>query len=268
MRLPDSVPLQNFWSALAAAPRAVLLLDYDGTLAPFHIDPAQARPYPGVPALLNRIGRLPGDRLVIVSGRWLQDLLPLLVLDFKPEMWGCHGRERRLPDGQHSIVALSEAAGQALAEADGWVATVCALGSRVERKPGSLAFHWRGLAPGQQRSLRRDLEARFAGLAQAGELLWHEFDGGIELRAPGCDKGQVVRRVLAEMDAGQRDCVAYLGDDHTDEDAFRALALNGRGLRVLVRPKWRTSEADVWLRPPDGLREFLACWADIRERVA
>ncbi len=109
----------------------------------------------------------------------------------------------------------------------------------------------------------RDLETRFAALAPAGELLWHEFDGGIELRAAGCDKGQVVSQVLAEQDAVQAGCVAYLGDDHTDEDAFRAL--QGRGLRVLVRPKWRTTAADVWLRPPDGLREFLGRWADIRE---
>ena len=263
MRLPDCIPLRNFWSTLTAAPRAALFLDYDGTLAPFHIDPAQARPYPGVQTLLNRIGRLPGDRLVIVSGRWLQDLRPLLALDFEPEMWGCHGRERRLPDGRYSLEPLSEAAVRALTEVDGWAATVGAVGGRVERKPGSLAFHWRGLAPGHQRALRRDLEARFGGLAQAGQLVWHAFDGGIELRAAGCDKGLAVRQVLAERDGGQ-DCVAYLGDDHTDEDAFRALA--GRGLRVLVRPKWRPTEADVWLRPPDGLREFLARWADIREQ--
>ncbi len=266
MRLPDSIFLESLWSALAAAPRATLLLDYDGTLAPFHIDPGRARPYPGVEALLNRIGRLSNDRLVIVSGRWLQDLRPLFDLDFEPEMWGCHGRERRLPDGQYSLVPLCEAAVQALTEADGWAATVCALGGRVERKPGSLAFHWRGLAPGHQRALARDLETRFAALAQAGELLWHEFDGGIELRAAGCDKGQVVRQVLAEQDAGQAGCVAYLGDDHTDEDAFRAL--QGRGLRVLVRPKWRATAADLWLRPPDGLREFLGRWADIREQRA
>lgn len=265
MRLPDSIFLESFWSALAAAPRAVLLLDYDGTLAPFHIDPAQARPYPGVEPLLNRIGRLPNDRLVIVSGRWLQDLRPLLTLDFEPEMWGCHGRERRLPDGRYSLAPLSEAAVEALNEAESWAASVCAVGGRVERKPGSLAFHWRGLAPGQQRSLWIDLEARFAALEQARDVVWHDFDGGIELRAAGCDKGQVVRQVLAQQEAGQASCVAYLGDDHTDEDAFRAL--QGRGLRVLVRPKWRTTAADVWLRPPDGLREFLGRWADIRERA-
>lgn len=261
MRLPDSHRLQEFWSALAAAPTAALLLDYDGTLAPFHVDPAKAHPYPGVEDLLDRIGRLPGDRLVIVSGRALDDLCPLLRLDVRPEWWGCHGRERRLPDGRHSFTPLSEAAQQALAEAEGWVATVTALGGRVERKPGSLAFHWRGLAPGHQRALMRDLETRFAALARAGALQWHPFDGGVELRAAGCDKGEAVRQVLAEL--GEGACVAYLGDDHTDEDAFRALA--GHGLRVLVRPKWRATAADLWLRPPQGLRAFLEHWAQIRE---
>lgn len=263
MRSPDSPLLSSFWGALATAPRAILLLDYDGTLAPFHINPAQARPYAGVEMLLNRIGRLPNDRLVIVSGRWLQDLRPLLTLDCEPEMWGCHGRERRLANGEYRLVPLSEGAARALAEVDGWRETLGALGWRVESKPGSIAFHWRGLASAQQRSLRRELEARFAVLAQTGELLWREFDGGVELRAAGCDKGQVVRQVLAELDASQQDCVAYLGDDDTDEDAFRSLA--GRGLRVLVRSKWRTTDADVWLRPPDGLRGFLSRWADIRE---
>jgi trehalose-phosphatase len=255
--------LQDFWPALATAPTAALLLDYDGTLAPFHIDPAEARPYPGVEPLLDRIGRLEKDRLVIISGRALDTLCPLLRLHVQPEFWGCHGRERRLPDGRHSFTPLSDTAQQALAEAESWTATVTALGGRVERKPGSLAFHWRGLAPGHQRALERDLETRFAALAQAGALQWHAFDGGIELRAPGCNKGQAVQQVLGEL--GEGACVAYLGDDHTDEDAFRALA--GRGLRVLLRPKWRATAADLWLRPPEGLRAFLARWADIRERV-
>lgn len=262
MRLPDSALLHDFWAALAAAPIAALLLDYDGTLAPFQMDPAAARPYPGVENLLNRVGRLANDRLLIVSGRALDDLCPLLRLDVQPEWWGCHGRERRLPNGHRTFMALPEAAQQALTEAEGWTATVAALGGRIERKPGSLAFHWRGLAPGHQRALERDLDRRFATLAQAGALVWHTFDGGIELRASGCDKGQAVRQVLGEV--GQDACVAYLGDDHTDEDAFRAL--HGRGLRVLVRPKWRATEADLWLRPPQGLLAFLGHWADIRER--
>lgn len=263
MRSPDPPALRDFWATLATASSAVLLLDYDGTLAPFHIDPAEARPYAGVEAALDRIGRLAGNRVVIISGRALDTLCPLLQLDVALEFWGGHGRERCLPDGRRSVTPVPEASQQGLAEAQGWTDMVMELGGRVERKPGSLAFHWRGLAPGQQRRLERDLERRFATLTQADALLWHVFDGGVELRAPDCDKGQAVRQVLDELDQGA--CVAYLGDDHTDEDAFRAL--DGRGLRLLVRPRWRATAADLWLRPPEGLLSFLDRWAEIRAGV-
>ena len=86
------------------------------------------------------------------------------------------------------------------------------------------------------------------------ELL--RFDGGIELRARGMDKGQVIGKLLSEVapDAS----VAYAGDDRTDEDAFRALG--ERGLRVLVRDEVRPTLADLWLRPPGELLDFLFRW--------
>ncbi len=264
MNLPASAHLERLWTDLATKRQAALLLDYDGTLAPFQADPAQARPYPGIESLLNRIGGLPNDRLIIVSGRWLNDLRPLLKLSFEPEMWGCHGRERRLSGGQSSFVPLREAATAALAQADDWEDAVLALGGRMERKPGSVAFHWRELSSDRCQALRQELRQRFAMLTPADELIWHEFDGGVELRGSGADKGQVVRQVLAEMDACGDYCIAYLGDDYTDEDAFTALADRGAG--ILVRETWRNTAANTWLRPPQGVIAFLTRWLEIRTR--
>jgi trehalose 6-phosphate phosphatase len=51
---------------------------------------------------------------------------------------------------------------------------------------------------------------------------------------------------------------AYLGDDTTDESAFRAM--EGRGISVLVRPTWRQTAAQSWLKPPQELLEFLDLW--------
>ena len=88
-----------------------------------------------------------------------------------------------------------------------------------------------------------------------------EFEAGLELRS-GRDKGGAVTAILEET-AGPNPLsaphpTAYLGDDLTDESAFRAV--KGRGLGVLVRRQIRPTAADVWLRPPGELRGFLKRW--------
>jgi len=78
------------------------------------------------------------------------------------------------------------------------------------------------------------------------------------MRMPDRDKRDAVRTILMEVGAGVP--VAYLGDDATDEHAFRALG--DRGLTVLVRPRQRRTAARVWLKPPEELLEFLSYWLD------
>jgi trehalose-6-phosphatase len=51
---------------------------------------------------------------------------------------------------------------------------------------------------------------------------------------------------------------AYLGDDFSDEDAFRAIP--DEGAVVLVRPNFRATVASLWLRPPEELLQFLERW--------
>ena len=82
-----------------------------------------------------------------------------------------------------------------------------------------------------------------------------DFEAGLELRV-GRNKGEAVEAILAE--AGQGGPVAYLGDDLSDEAAFRAV--KGRGLSVLARREQRETAADLWLRPPAELKDFLGRW--------
>ena len=62
---------------------------------------------------------------------------------------------------------------------------------------------------------------------------------------------------------------AFLGDDLADEAAFRAIA--GLGLGALVRPDFRPTAADAWLRPPREVLAFLERWrqaATVDEPIA
>lgn len=251
----------NFERALAAAGRGVFLVDYDGTLAPFVTDSRKARAYPGVAAALDALVETDRARVVIVTGRFLREAPPKLETRAVLEIWGSHGRERLQPDGRYEVTAIDEHAARALAEADAWGERVAAAGGHCEAKPGCLAFHWRGAGLNQVVRIRHLVTEYFEREALEDVLELRSFDGGMELRAPGPDKGDVVNQVIAESPPGTP--VAYLGDDLTDEDAFRAL--RGRGLGVLVRSQWRKSGAGLWVRPPESLLCLLHRWRQCLE---
>lgn len=247
--------LDAFWRSLKEASQRALLLDYDGTLAPFREERNQAVPYPGVREELAALLVEGTTRLVIVSGRSIEDILPLLGLERPPEIWGCHGWERLLPDGTHELGDLPEGAAEALEEATNRLRQA-GYGDRCERKPVSVAFHWRGLEQERVERLEKEIAGAWAPLAEKDALELHPFDGGLELRIPGRDKGFAVEQIFADLDEGA--AVAYLGDDRTDEDAFRALT--GRGLSILVRREPRPTAAELRLVPPEDLLHFLSQW--------
>lgn len=257
MRVLHEQPgLMDFFQRLRTARKRALLLDYDGTLAPFQVKRDEATPYPGVREILDAIMDSGHTRVVIVSGRWTRDLKPLLGLKQLPEMWGSHGWEQLKPDGAYAIARMDEDALRHLANADAWTTEVEARGGRCEMKPGSLAIHWRGLAPEEIGEIRNLVFENWQMQDMDKNLVWHDFDGGIELRVPGRHKGFVVEAVLSEME--RETTAAYLGDDQTDEDAFKAI--RGRGIGVLVRPQFRPTAADFWIQPPQEMLAFLQQW--------
>jgi trehalose 6-phosphate phosphatase len=252
--LKDEDVRSAFFDRLRSSRSRVLLLDYDGTLAPFQVDRNQALPYPEVPALLRGISEK-GTRVVLVSGRPALDLSLVSGIEPRPEIWGSHGCERLHPNGRYELMPLPENVCFGLSLATERART-CGLASQVEQKPGGTAVHWRGLGKTEVAELRAKLLELWEPLLTQHSLQIAEFDGGLEIRPRSGDKGIAVRAILKE--AGEGAAVAYLGDDQTDEDAFHAL--NGKGLTVLVRPQSRPTAAEIWLRPPEELIDFLKEW--------
>jgi trehalose 6-phosphate phosphatase len=245
---------EDFLERVTTSHTSALLLDYDGTLAPFTDQRDCALPYPQVPQLLASIMESTSTRVVIVSGRPAADIVRLLGLNPCPEIWGAHGLERLLPDGTHKLGRVDRRSVRAIEAAIEWVSTH-GWGQHLERKPGGIALHWRGLSPDESERMYQLAFKDLLPLTRVSRLGLAEFDGGIELRVRNCNKGHVAEEILREMGDVP---LAYLGDDRTDEDAFRAL--QGRGLTVLVRPELRPTVAELWLRPPDELIQFLNDW--------
>jgi trehalose 6-phosphate phosphatase len=255
-RVPQS-ELESLLSAVAQAPRSLLMLDYDGTLAPFRKQREQAFPYAGVSEALEKIVRNGRTRVVIISGRDAEEIVPLLRIEPRLEVWGLHGAQRMKPNGTTELRQLDPHTGKALAVAEEWL-RYQRLQHVGEFKKGSIAVHWRGLDESEKSDIRKRALLGWTAVAERSNLNLLPFDGGIEIRSSSVDKGDAVRKIASEMEAG--DPAAYLGDDITDEPAFEAMS--GRGLSILVRPQWRETTARLWLQPPGEVLDLLRRWLE------
>ena len=252
--------IEVFLSSVARAPKSILMVDYDGTLAPFSVQRDRAFPYPACTELLQQIVDTGRTRLVVVTGRDAYQIDPFLHLHPTPEVWGAHGLQRLRPDGSCEMPDIPSDVSQVLGEARRWL-DYQGLHDMSETKPGSIAAHWRALDASTAEELRGKILVGWFPIAQRGNLKLLEFDGGLEMRMPDLDKGDAVRTILSEVDTDVP--AAYLGDDITDERAFRALG--SRGLSILVRPRQRKTAAHVWLKPPEELLDFLSQWLAAQE---
>jgi trehalose-phosphatase len=250
--------LDAFFLAFKASASPLLLLDYDGTLAPFRVNRFTARPWGGVRQLLEKIRRQGRTRMVVITGRPAAEIAPLLGLEPPLEVWGLHGAERLLPDGRRELEQATPAVQLALDVLREHLRRD-SLGGLFEDKANGVVMHWRGAPPRKASQIEEQTRRLFEPLAQMEGLALLEFEAGLELRV-GRNKGGAVREILRE--AGGGGPVAFLGDDVTDEEAFHAVnQAAGPHLSVLVRREPRETAADVWLRPPRELKLFLKRWA-------
>ncbi|WP_373047950.1 trehalose-phosphatase [Vulgatibacter sp.] len=227
--------------------RPAIFLDYDGTLAPIVDHPEDAVMPAQVRADLEAATtRCP---VVLVSGRRLADvaaLVDLPALTFA----GSHGFEIRGPTGSHAIRPESQGAIHAAAAA--LRARLGAIeGILVEDKSFAVAIHFRLADPAFVPAVERMVDEVGAGLGLRkthGKMIF-------ELRPDvDWDKGRAVRFLLETLGLGDAVPI-YVGDDVTDEDAFRALADDG--ISILVSDEPRPTAARWSLQDPAEVGFFL-----------
>ena len=135
-----------FFETVAQAPKSALLLDYDGTLAPFRVERDKATPYPGVTAALQEILSNTRTQMFIVTGRKTDDIVSLLGVYPYPVIWGLHGAQRRNPNGAVEMTCVDEDLVQALMEADGWLQAARATSRQRNINPAVSRFIGVGVA--------------------------------------------------------------------------------------------------------------------------
>ncbi len=237
----------------AGGRRLVVFLDYDGTLTPIVERPELAT----MTEDMRRTLRTLADHctVAIVSGRDRPDVERLVNLDTLFYA-GSHGFDIAGPHGQHF---RHEEGRQFLPEIDRAERTLTeklagVKGALIERKKYSVAVHYRLVPTDRLAEIQEAVQALLSGLPN---LKMKEGKKVYELQPRiDWDKGKAVLWLFGALKLDPLTALPlYLGDDITDEDAFRALT--GIGIGIFVGERTASTAATYSLRNTTEVRQFL-----------
>lgn len=250
----------DVYRRIASAQSLLLCVDYDGTLTPIAKHPSQARLSIATKQLLNCLANLPGVRVVVVSGRAIRDLKRLVGIRGLCYV-GNHGLELQGP-GLRYLNPVAQATRSSLKRLAAQIARALqpTPGVELEDKGLTLSIHWRNIPRSAHRTFHRLVAHSLSSHLARGAIRVTRGKRVIEIRPPVTwDKGRIITWLLqhgAWRALSRSPFVVYLGDDQTDEDAFRTVNRR-RGLSVLVgRPNRRTA-ARFGLRGPADVTRWL-----------
>lgn len=232
--------------------KVAFFLDYDGTLTPIVSRPDLAVLKPEMRSVIE--GMTKKFKTAIVSGRMREDVEKLVGIDGMFYA-GSHGFDIRgpgfsmlHPDVEKSMPVVAKVIGR-MKEELGRIR-----GLLVEEKKFSLAVHYRLVD--ENKFLPEITKKVEAAAADNPELRLMHGKKVFELMpAIEWDKGQAVRWVLKALGMSFEDtAVVYIGDDTTDENAFRAVRTRGCG--ILVSEEKRPSTADFQVATPDDVKKL------------
>jgi trehalose-phosphatase len=244
---------QELLDIIKSSERILLLLDYDGTLTPIVARPQLAHLDSQVLNILRQLSRKKYIVLGILTGRDLgeiQRLVPIKGIYFA----GNHGFQIKGPKLRFVHPACKrtrpvlEKISHALKERISDIK-----GALLEDKGPTLSLHYRLVKKNDLLRLKETFDKLINGYRDTGKVRISQGKKVIELK-PGVDwdKGKALEMIRSLI--GKRALPIYLGDDSTDEDAFRYLG--DTGISVFVgRPK--KSQAKFYLRDSHEVKQFL-----------
>ncbi|MEO6149931.1 MAG: bifunctional alpha,alpha-trehalose-phosphate synthase (UDP-forming)/trehalose-phosphatase, partial [Mucilaginibacter sp.] len=228
--------------------KRIIFLDYDGTLVGFKTDIAAAAPDPELYNLLDRLSSDPGNKIVLVSGRShvnLQEWFGHTPLDIVAE----HGAWQKKDGKWLSTPGLN----------DQWKQDIYpVLETYVDRTPGafveeknfSLVWHYRKVEKGLGELRTNELINNLRYLINDRGLQLLPGNKVVEIKNIEINKGKATSALLHQQ---EYDFIMALGDDHTDEDMFKAMPDNSLTIKVGSN----VSAARFYLRNHHEVRQLL-----------
>ena len=263
-------PLNEHWSdieaRIRAADRVLIASDFDGTLSPIVPHPDDAYILPECAEALTQLAELPRFDVAIVSGRAVEDVrnragLPNAIC------CGNHGMEIAAPgmaiedDAAEQARLIMAGLRRALEPAVSQIN-----GAFVEDKGMSLSVHSRMTPEELEPKVREIVRDATAGAVADGKIIVVQGKKVLDIRpAAARDKGAALRFIMDTLQrtTGTQLFPIYIGDDTTDEDAFREVNRSG-GISVLVGEPDRETAAAYRLDSPADVAAFLTNLANVQ----
>jgi len=263
--------LFNSWQAFSAdcraAPHILLLSDYDGTLTPIVGRPRDAVLSPAARNKLSVLAQRPKFTVGIISGRSLAEIKSMVAIE-GIYYGGNHGLEIEgpgldyiSPEAELTRSIIKDLAGQLAAALENTIGII------IQDKGLSLSVHYRLVAESDINEVAETVRRITDPLCRERKIKVFPGKKVWEIRPPiDWDKGKAVesiRREIMSLLKLERVLTIYLGDDTTDEDAFRVLH-RPEGWSVCVGRENTLSAADYYLNSTDEVAEFLSRLLELR----
>ncbi len=213
------------------AKQRAVLLDYDGTLVPFNVDPKQAKPGPPLMDILTELSSDARTKLVIISGRdkdtignWLGSLNAVLIAE--------HGVWNKSKNSDWKLIKPLD---------NEWKEKILPIlhlyadrlpGAFVEEKEYSVVWHYRRAEPELASIRARELTDDLMNFTANLDVQILQGNKVVEIRCGGVTKGVAAMQFLTSRTF---DFILALGDDWTDEELFKVLPDTAYSIKVGMR---------------------------------
>lgn len=224
----DQIKEDDLLKKYHSSSKRLILLDYDGTLVNFRANPNSARPTKTVYSTIENLSNIKENRVVIISGRD-KEALDKWFGTYNIDLIAEHGAWHRPVGGEWKKYNNLNT---------DWKETLSPIiqqfvdrtpGSFVEEKNYSIAWHYRKTDPGLAEIRKHELMEQLSHSITGKNLQVMEGNKVVEVKNDEINKGKAAIRLI---DGNVYEFILAIGDDHTDEDTFKALPTDAITLKV------------------------------------